>query len=248
MKKRNLVALRVCLPLGLSLALGVVACGGSDSNGSNTGGSAGTSTSGGGSSSNGGSSATAGSTNKAGSTSTAGTSSSAGSNSGSPGDLDTGLPADKPISELTDAEIAGLCSKFDAYYSTGSVGMNVQEFTCRFSGIFAAALGGADTDAAAKAACKTAYDSCISAPAETTSKCGKPTGMCTATVGEIEACANDSAKAIQQLSSAFPSCAELTLADLMDLGGGGDTAPENPASCNTVKTKCPDGPTPPSGM
>ena len=91
----------------------------------------------------------------------------------------------------------------------------MKEFNCSFSGILAAALGGADTDAAARAACKTAYDACIAAPAETTtSDCSKPTGTCTATVGEMEACANDSAKYIGQLSSIFPSCAELTLADL----------------------------------
>lgn len=247
MKNRNFVVLRMCLPIGLSVALGVVACGGSDSGGANTGGSAGTSSTSGGSASNGGSSATAGGTSKAGASNTAG-SSSAGSNSGSPGDFDTGLPANTPISDLTDAEIAGLCSKFDEFYSTGSVGTDLKEFSCRFSGIFAAALGGADTDAKAQAACKTAYDACVVAPTETTEECGKPTGMCTATIGEIEACANDSAKALQQLTSSFPSCSELTLADLMDLGGGGDTESQQPASCATVEMKCPDAPTPPSAM
>jgi hypothetical protein len=248
MKKRNFPALRRSLPIGLSLALGVVACGGSDSGGANTGGSAGTATASGGSASNGGSSATAGGTSKAGASNTAGSSSSAGSNSGSPGDLDTGLPADKPISDLTDAEIAGLCSKFDEFYSTGSVAKDLKELSCRFTGIFAAALGGADTDAKAQAACKTAYDACVVAPVETTQDCSKPTGMCTATVSEVEACANDTAKALQQLASSFPACAELTLADLMDLGGGGDMAPQEPASCATVEMKCPDGPKPPSAM
>ena len=124
----------------------------------------------------------------------------------------------------------------------------MKDFTCRFSGFLAAALGGADTDAAARAACKAAYDECAAAPAETTEKCSKPTGMCTATVGELEACANDSTKAVEQLTNSIPSCAELTLADLMDSGGGDDMTPEDPASCKTVETKCPDGPTPPSAM
>ena len=251
MKKRNFVAVRnglFCLPVGLGLVLGVVACGGSDSSSPNTGGGAGTSS--GGSSAMAGSSSNAGSSNATGGSNTGGTGSSntAGSNTGSPGDLHTGLPANKPISDLTDAEIAGLCSKFDEFYSTGSVGMNLEEFTCRFSGIFAAALAGAETDAAARAACKMTYDSCVAAPVETTSKCGKPSGMCTATVAELEACANDSAKAVQQLTSSFPTCAELTLAELMDMGGGGDDTPQNPASCTTFQMKCPDGPTPPSAM
>jgi hypothetical protein len=249
MKNRSFAALRnclLCVPIGLGLALGGVACGGSDSGGGNMAGSAGTSAGG---SSSGGSSATGGGNSKAGSSNTAGSSNAAGSsNSGSPGDLDTGLPADKPLSDLTEAEIAGLCSKFDEFYSTGPVGKDLEEFTCRFSGLFAAVLGGAETDAAARAACKTAYDSCVAAPAETTQECGKPTGMCTATVAELEACANDSAKAVQQLTSSFPTCAELTLADLMDLGGGGEDEPQNPASCTTLEMKCPDGPAPPSAM
>jgi hypothetical protein len=245
MKKRNFVALRICVPIGFSLALGVVACGGSDSSNANTGGSAGTSNGG---SSSAGSSATAGGTSKAGGSNTAGSNGSAGSNSGSPGGLDTGLPADKPISELTDAELAGLCSKFDEFYTTGSVGMDLNEFSCRFGGIFAAALAGADTDAEAQAACKSTYDACVAAPTETTEMCSKPTGVCTATVAELEACANDSAKAVQQLTSAFPACAELTVADLTDLGGGGDTAPQDPASCTTFQMKCPGGPTPPTTM
>jgi len=62
----------------------------------------------------------------------------------------------------------------------------------------------------------------------------------------MEACANDSAKYIGQLSSIFPSCAELTLADLMDMGDV--MTPAEPASCTTLDAKCPGGPTPPSGM
>jgi len=35
---------------------------------------------------------------------------------------------------------------------------------------------------------------------------------------------------------------------LMDLGGGGDPAPQDPASCTTFQMKCPGGPTPPTTM
>jgi len=244
MKKRNLMALRVCLPIGLSLAFGVVACGGSDAGGdkTSTGGTGGSATASGGSSTTAGtSSSTAGGTSKAGGTGTAG------SSTGPAGDFDTGLPADKPIASLTDAEIAGLCDKFDDFYSTGEVAADLKDFSCRFSGLLAAAFAGAETDAAARAACKTAYDACAAAPSETTSTCKKPTGTCTATVAEVEACANDSAKAVDQLTSAFPSCAELTLADLMDTGEEPTTA-EDPASCTTLEMKCPSGPKPPAAM
>jgi hypothetical protein len=248
MKKPTLSTFTLCLQLGLSLAFGVAACGGSDDgkSNSNTGGS---NSSGGSSASNGGtSSSTAGtSASTAGSTSQAGTSS-GGSGTGSSGDLNTGLPDDKPISSLTDAEVADLCSKIDAFYSEGKVADSLEDFSCRFAGMFAAAFSSPETDAAARAACQPAYDDCLAAPSEvTTEKCMKPTGTCTATVGEVEACANDSAKALEQLASAFPSCAELTLADLMSTEGE-DPAPADPASCTTVEMKCPDAPMPPSGM
>ena len=247
MKKRSRMALWAGLPIGLSLALGVVACGGNDSGGDTTDTAGSTATGNGGASSTGGSGAsTAGSSSKAGSTSTAGSTGTAGSGMGSGGDFDTGLPADKPISTLTDAEITGLCSKFDDFYSKGAVATGLKDFSCTFSGIFAALLGGADTDAAAQAACKTAYDACIAAPSETTSSCSKPSATCTATVGEVEACTNDSAKYVAQLGDLLPSCAELTLADLMDMGA--DMTPAEPASCTTLEMKCPDGPTPPSAM
>lgn len=240
--------------MGLALVLGVVACGGNDSGGNDTN-MAGTSATGhGGSASSGGSSSsTAGSTGKAGGTSVAGSTGTAGSSTGtagsgtgSGGDFDTGLPTDKPIATLTDAEIAGLCSKFDDFYSKGTVATNLKNFSCSFAGFIAAALGGADSDAAARALCKTAYDGCIAAPGETTSECKKPSAECTATVGEVEACANDSAKYLAQLGDVFPSCAELTLADLMD--GGDVMTPDEPSSCTTLDMKCPDAPMPPSGM
>jgi hypothetical protein len=233
------------LPIALSLAFGVVACGGSDDSGgkSNSGGTSAMSDAGTSSSSGGTSSSTAGSTNHAGSMSSGGSGTSSG------GDLDTGLPDDKTISSLTDAEIVDLCSKIDAFYSEGKVADSLEDFSCRFAGMFAAAFSAPETDAAARAACQAAYDECAAAPAEgMAEKCTKPTGVCTATVGEVEACANDSAKALDQLVDTFPSCAELTLADLMSMDGGDPMTPADPASCTTVEMKCPDAPMPPSGM
>ena len=249
MTMRNLAVLRACLPIGLSLALGVVACGGSDAGDkSNTGGTSATS-SGGSSTSTAGGTSKAGSTGTAGSTSTAGSTGTAGSGSGPSGGLDTGLPGDATLSSLTDTQYTDLCKKFDDFYSSGPAAAGLKDVTCRLGGFLAAAFAGADTDAAARAACKSAYDSCLTAPAETTTdKCTKPTGTCTATVAELEACSTDSANAVQQLSSTFPSCADLTLADLMGMDSGGDTTSTQPASCTTLSMKCPSAPMPPSGM
>jgi len=154
----------------------------------------------------------------------------------------TGLPATTPLTSLTDDQAMQLCDKLDNYFTP-----TLKDFDCRFAGLLAAALSNPATDAAAQAACKSAYDMCEAAPSETTDTCSKPTGMCTATVGEFEACANDSAAVFDQLSASFPSCATLTLADLMDTGGGNTMDPMDPASCTTLDMKCPDAPKPPSG-
>lgn len=244
MKKQTFLVLRRCLPLGLSLAFGVVACGGSDGDGnkSSSGGSGGSATN-----ASGGTSTAGTSASTAGGTSKAGSSGSAGSASQSGGGLDTGLPGDKPLSSLTDDELAALCDKFDDFYSTGKVADALQDFNCGFAGLFAAAFSGADSDAAVRAACKATYDECAAAPSETTSTCNEPSGTCTATVAELEACANDSGKALEQVASAFPSCAELTLTDLMGMGDDTEML-ENPVSCAILETKCPGGPKPPLAM
>jgi hypothetical protein len=246
MKMSKLGTLVVCLPLGLGLCLAVVACGGTDSGGNKSAGGSSAMSSGGSvtMSSGGTSSATGGSTSHAGTASTGGSSASTGGSPNPGGDFMTGLPATTPLSSLTDAQAMQVCDKIDDYFSAG-----LKDFDCRFAGLLAVAFSQPQpaTDAAAQAACKTAYDMCEAAPSETTSMCSKPTGMCTATVGELEACANDSAAAFDQLGASFPSCADLTLKDLMDTGGGDMMEPMDPASCTTLDMKCPDAPMPPSG-
>jgi len=244
MKNSNLGTLVRFLPLGLGLSLVVAACGGTDTNSGNK--STGGTTSTGATTSTGGTtSATAGSSGKAGSTSTGhagGTST--GSGGGSGGDFMTGLPADKPLSSLTDAEAMQLCSSFEDYFTN-----SLQDLDCRLSGLLAAAFAQADTDAKAQAACKAAYDMCAAAPAmPTTDMCSKPTGMCTATVGELEACASDDKAVFAQLGMSFPACADLTLKDLMGTPGGDTAPPMEPASCTALDMKCPGGPMPPSAM
>jgi hypothetical protein len=154
------------------------------------------------------------------------------------------LPTDTPLTSLTDDQLAGLCMKFDDFFSKGTVGDQLKDFNCRLSGILAGALGGASTDDALRAACKVAYDACVAAPSETTSSdCTKPTGTCTATIGDVEACTNDSAAYLEQVQTALPSCDELTVAGLGDLGDAMQTT--EPASCTTLDAKCPDAPSMP---
>jgi hypothetical protein len=225
MQNSKSASLLVCLPLGFAVALAVVACGGSDDDGGkNNGGSGGTSSSSAGTSPSGG---------KGGSTSNTG-----GSGNGSGGNLSTGVPDDTTLDSLSDDQLGQVCDAIGAHYQA-----QAGTLPCRLAGMFAAAFSGAETDADARAACKGAYDSCVASPSEETQTCEKPSGECTATIGELEACLNDSDAALQQFYATFPSCETLTLADLMD-SGEDITQPEDPASCTALEAKCPDAPTP----
>jgi len=240
MKKSNMGALAFYLPLGLGLSLTVVACGGSDNgNSEKTGGSAAMTSGGSGTMASGGTSpSTAGTSSKAGTSSTG----NGGSTGNSGGDFMTGLPASTPLSSLTDAQTMQLCSSLDDYFST-----TLKDFDCRLAGLFAAAFSAPDTDAKAQAACKTAYDECTTAPVMSTGSCMKPTGTCTATVGDFEKCMSDEGAIFDQAGASLPPCADLTLQDLMS-SGGDMTQPMEPASCTALQMACPGAPTPPAAM
>jgi hypothetical protein len=242
MKHFTFRSLAVKLPVGLSLAL-AVACGGDDeAEPDGASGSAGSSASG---------SSNAGSTNNnAGSANTNGGSGNAsGGSSSSGGGFSSSVSGDKPLSELTDAESTQVCKDLDSYYESSGLFDNLKEFNCRFAGMFAAAFAAPTTDAQARAACSEAYDECAAAPAEPTSQeCTKPSASCTATVSELEACISDSTAVLSEVNDVFPSCAELTLADLEDSGSEPGEPQMSPASCESFEMKCPDGPSPPGAM
>jgi hypothetical protein len=165
-----------------------------------------------------------------------------GGNGSGSGDFSTGVSGDKPLSDLTPAEVEQLCDDLDAYYTNSSVTSDLQELSCRFAGLFGAAFAGAESDEAVQAVCQMAYDSCQAEPSESTWECGPASGECTATVSELMACTKDSAEGLNQAKEQFPECSELTLDDL-------EAAPSaegaEPTSCTTFQMKCPGGPLPP---
>jgi hypothetical protein len=221
----------VFVSIGLSLAL-CVACGGSDGGNGNAGGSS--SASGGSSSTSGGSGNPGGSGNAS-----AGASSSAGGTaSTTTGSFTSGLPADKQLTALTDAEKASVCQKLSAYFSSPAVSKSFEEFLCRAESAAFALFSNPQTDAALQAACKPLYDQCIAAPVMTSESCDvqQVSSTCTATVAEYDACMNDFAKGLDQVLAAIPSCDKLTLASASQSPSG----PSTPASCQTLQAKCPD--------
>jgi len=165
----------------------------------------------------------------------------AGAPNNSSGSYSSGIAGDKQLASLTDQEFAGLCKKLDDYFSTGTLNKSLQEFTCRFAGLFAG--GAAQTDAELQAACKPAYESCIGGQTTTDHTCSKPEASCTATVAEYDACANDAAKQLAKLGTALPSCDKLTASSLQTVDLGSST--QAPASCTLLTSKCPSAPKPP---
>jgi hypothetical protein len=231
-------------PLFVSLGLSLSLCAACSDAGGGPGGSAGGGPVDGGGSGNPGGSSSAGSSSagtSAGGSSAAGSGASGAPSSGA-GDYSSGVSGDKQLGSLSDSEFQGLCKKLSDHFSTGSVGKSVEEFTCRLAGLFAGAT--AETDAALKAACKSAYDQCLAAPHMTDETCTKPAATCTATVAEYDACVSDSAKALVALGNELPACAELTLSSLEMIDLGEETA--SPASCKVLETKCPSAPKPPN--
>lgn len=199
------------LLVGLS-AVVAVACGGSDE-GSDGGGAgkAGSGTAGAGSGSSGSGSGTGG--------------------SGS-GSVDSGAPEGTPANELTDAQVTALCESMGKAAQT-ALGADAQEATCGFTAYFVASL---TPEGDAAAACQTAYDECLREPTDTTQEeCTKPSESCTATVGEIEACLNDSLAQVKKLLSGLPGCEDVGKdVGTPSLGG------TSPPSCQVVQEKCPE--------
>jgi len=210
--------------IGLAFSL-CVACGGSDGGGNGNMNAAGAGNM---------NAAGAGNTNAAG----AGNTNAAGAANTSTGSFSSGLPADKQLGSLTDAEKAALCQKLSDYFSQGTISKSLEEFTCRSSSaLFALVLSGAQNDADLQTACKSAYEPCLSSPVMTSESCkvSETGSTCTATVAEYDACMNDYAKSLDQLITTFPTCDKLTLTSSSQI-----FALSEPASCQTLQEKCPD--------
>ena len=168
-----------------------------------------------------------------------------GSDSG--GGFSTSVPSSQQLGSLSDADTTKLCNDIKSYQT--SLNSQLKALSCKTSGLFGAAFAQPATDAEAQSACKTAYDKCVAAPAQSDGDdaCTPPPASCTATVGELTACMNDLPGYITSASNAIPSCASLKLSDLMSTTDPSDSVKE-PASCTSYEAKCPDDDMLPGGM
>ena len=71
----------------------------------------------------------------------------------SDGEFSTSVPNDKPLGMLSDDEAEQLCEDLSDYLEDSSFATDAQEVSCRAAGLLGAVAAGAQTDAAAQAAC-----------------------------------------------------------------------------------------------
>ncbi|MCG5052092.1 MAG: hypothetical protein KA712_03945 [Myxococcales bacterium] len=163
-----------------------------------------------------------------------------GTGTGGLGGIDTRLDKNKRVDQLSPDELAQACKDFQNWGADFEAALTPK--LCRVAGVLAAvgspgspAANPGQSCQAAVAACEASATPDAGAPTET--DCTAPEN-CTATVGELETCLNDSLARADTFLSAFPSCAMLAAGTgSLPLG-----LPQNPASCAPVEQKCPDLP------
>jgi hypothetical protein len=124
---------------------------------------------------------------------------------------------------------------------------NPKQISCKLSGIGVAlganAGGTAPTDADVQKACSDFVSVCESTPTQDAGgpSCQIPSGPCSASVAELEACVTDETKETKDAVSVIPDCVSLTVRDLTPSDGGGlfGTSTARPASCDSLEAKCP---------
>jgi hypothetical protein len=151
--------------------------------------------------------------------------------------LDTGVPNDTQVDQLTDAQARQICERAETV-AEDVFGVDVQhELQCVAGGIAADALN--------ISTCKASYNDCIAEPftgEPVDFDCGTVTAPmlanCNATVGELEACANAQLRLVNGLISEVdcgladdPARLEQILADL--------EAGSMPEACASLPMDCP---------
>jgi len=156
------------------------------------------------------------------------------------GNVSTGLPSSKRLSELTAPEAQTLCIRL-AQAGRDALSQNdFQRFTCTIEALGTSiqqdASGMTSID---RMACQAAVNSCLAEEGDTTTEnnCAQADLAadlmgCTATASELEACLSASIGQLRNLLTTF-DC-DSTVSELMNSDGF-----EEPAACESLDMKCP---------
>jgi hypothetical protein len=178
----------------------------------------------------------------AGSGSLAGATGAGGAAGGAPM-IATGLPPDKKLSDLTPMEVKQACDKVVGTATSGTAKADL----CKLTAVLGAASASGGSDAQLRTVCTQRYDACIAAPTADAGADAQCTmlpamTMCTATVAELESCANAYTGTFHTLAAGLPACGMLTQTAVAGVLAGGALNPAalaQLAACNTLNQKCP---------
>ncbi len=149
-----------------------------------------------------------------------------GGSGNSSGTFTTSVPGSTPLTGLSGPQATQLCNDFGTYAEA-----TLTPELCKVEGLLLAALSGGTTDAMLRTACASGYQSCLASDAGATVTCNLTAApsTCTATVGDLTACLNQSSTATDQI----PSCSTLTAAMLATFlaDGGSSSSAATPAVC-----------------
>jgi hypothetical protein len=155
----------------------------------------------------------------------------------------TGVDPSKPLGSLDQNEFNQICASVRSWLTNTQD--RTRKLSCQVSAVSRARVG-ATTDADIKLRCQQRYDECVAglaaqgdagAPRVSTTTCTKPPASCTATVGEYEACVNDTSAEYDRVFGMVPTCSSLTLMSSAMLNST-NFRPMSPASCQALSTKC----------
>ena len=169
------------------------------------------------------------------------------------GGFTTSVPSGTKLTSLTPQQAMQLCTDFDAT-ATNTLTPDL----CRLLAIEATALSlsfsstGQPSDATLRMTCTQAYNNCLSGDGgvTTTSNCDPSTfttepSTCTATVGDLTMCANESVTTAKQEVAGLPSCSSVTSANLISalatLAANADAGTSMSATCTALESNCNTG-------
>lgn len=159
------------------------------------------------------------------------------SSSNGPTPVDTGLPADKQLGQLTDAEVQQACERFVQAYTADFTPQRMTAYACT-------ALSISSTQSSST--CQSQTNDCVSHPPSglttgtTTPSCTTANASefagCTATVSQMEQCLTDELAVLQTLMSKVNCSLAGNPQAMQQLVAGGV---QQPASCQSIETRCP---------
>jgi hypothetical protein len=153
--------------------------------------------------------------------------------------VDTGLDGTKVVGTLTPTEFTQFCNGLgtaDQKAISKADGCKMGGYMAAFGLGMTAAAPPADADL--QAACKAYYDECMQATPAATQKQCQQDATCTATVAEAEACYAAGLEDTVDAMKSVPSCSAIT-AQTFQQDAGASSAPETPAECTALSSKCP---------